>query len=84
MWYRKVQSQKSAYAGLLFGIWAMLTKFALALAVGLGFVILGAVGFVPQAPTPLALITLSLLYGVAPVLFKMLAFWLMKEYREEL
>ncbi len=81
---QKVQSQKSAYAGLLFGIWAMLTKFALALAVGLGFVILGAVGFVPQAPTPLALITLSLLYGVAPVLFKMLAFWLMKEYREEL
>jgi len=81
---QKVQSQKSAYAGLLFGIWAMLTKFALALAVGLGFVILGAVGFVPQAPTPLALITLSLLYGAAPVLFKMLAFWLMKEYREEL
>lgn len=79
---QKIQTQKSAYAGLLFGIWAMLTKFALALAVGLGFVILGGVGFTPEAPTPLALTTLSLLYGGAPVLFKMLSFWIMKGYNE--
>ncbi len=79
---QKIQTQKTAYAGILFGIWAMLTKFALALAVGLGFVILGLVGFEPEAPTPVALTTLSLLYGGAPVLFKMLSFWLMKGYRE--
>ena len=79
---QKIQSQKNAYAGILFGIWAMLTKFALALAVGLGFVILGLAGFEPKAPTTLALTTLSLLYGAAPVLFKMLAFWIMKKYHE--
>ena len=60
----------------------MLTKFALALAVGIGFVILGAVGFDPNAPTPMALSTLALLYGGAPVFFKMIAFWIMKGYRE--
>lgn len=79
---QKIQNEKTAYAGILFGIWAMLTKFALALAVGLGFVILGAVGFEPDAPTPLALTTLSLLYGGAPVLFKMLSFWIMSDYNE--
>lgn len=79
---QKVQNMKISYAGILFGIWAMLTKFALALAVGIGFVILGTVGFEPDAPTPLALSTLSLLYGGAPVLFKMIAFWIMSGYRE--
>jgi Na+/melibiose symporter-like transporter len=79
---QKIQSAKKSYAGILFGIWAMLTKFALALAVGLGFVILGAVGFEPDAPTPLALITLALLYGTAPVGFKLFAFWMIRDYEE--
>ena len=79
---QKIQNQKVSYAGILFGIWAMLTKFALALAVGVGFVILGVVGFEPERPSTLALSTLSLLYGGAPVLFKMLAFWIMRKYNE--
>ncbi len=79
---QKIQTDRHSYAGVLFGIWAMLTKFALALAVGLGFVILGAVGFEPEAPTSLALSTLSLLYGGMPVLLKMLSFWIMKGYHE--
>ncbi|MBD3790017.1 MAG: MFS transporter [Campylobacterales bacterium] len=81
---QKVQRDESYFAGILFGIWAMLTKLALALAVGIGFVILGVVGFQPEAPAPLALFTLSLLYGAAPVLIKMIAFWLMRGYREDL
>lgn len=79
---QKIQTQTTAYAGILFGIWAMLTKFALALAVGVGFVVLGVVGFEAASPTPLALTTLSLLYGGTPVLFKMLALWMMKDYHE--
>lgn len=79
---QKIEEDTVSYAGILFGIWAMLTKFSLALAVGIGFVVLGAVGFEPEAPTPLALTTLSLLYGGAPVLFKILAFWIMKDYHE--
>jgi Na+/melibiose symporter-like transporter len=79
---QKIQTQKTTYAGMLFGIWAMLTKFSLALAIGLGFVILGLVEFKADAPTPLALTTLSLLYGGTPVFFKMLSFWMMKDYDE--
>ena len=79
---QKIDDEKASYSGILFGIWAMLTKFALALAVGLGFVILGIVGFEPDAPTPSALVTLALLYGGAPVLFKMIAFWIMRGYHE--
>ena len=78
---QKIQNVHTSYAGILFGIWAMLTKFALALAVGIGFVVLGAVGFEPEAPTPIALSTLSILYGGLPVLFKMMAFWIMRGYR---
>ena len=70
---QKIQNPKSTYAGLLFGIWAMITKFALALAVGIGFVILGLAGFEPENPTPLSLMILSMLYGALPVLFKLLA-----------
>jgi len=79
---QKIEDHASSYAGVLFGIWAMLTKFALALAVGIGFVVLGAVGFDPNVPTPIALSTLSILYGGLPVLFKMMAFWIMRGYDE--
>lgn len=79
---QKVQTEKTSYAGILFSIWAMLTKLALALSVGIGFIILGAVGFDPSAPTDIALSTLSLLYGALPVFFKMIAFWIMRGYRE--
>ena len=79
---QKIQNVHTSYAGVLFGIWAMLTKFALALSVGIGFVVLGTVGFDPKAPTPMALTTLSILYGGFPVLFKMMAFWIMRGYRE--
>lgn len=71
-----------ALSGVLFGVWAMLTKLSLALAVGLGFLLLGAVGFEPASPTPLALTTLTMLYGGAPVLFKSIAFFIIKAYRE--
>jgi Na+/melibiose symporter-like transporter len=79
---QKVQGHTTVYAGIFFGIWAMLTKLALALAVGIGFVILGFVGFEPERPTDLSLITLSILYGGLPVMFKLLAYWLMRGYDE--
>ncbi len=79
---QNVENVNTSYAGILFGIWAMLTKFSLALSVGIGFVILGMVGFEPNAPTTIALSTLSILYGGVPIIFKMLAFWIMRGYDE--
>ena len=79
---QKVQGQKGTYAGVLFGFWAMLTKLALALAVGIGFVILGIAGFDPDGPTPFTLIVLSLLYGGVPVIIKLFSFLMMRGYDE--
>jgi GPH family glycoside/pentoside/hexuronide:cation symporter len=77
------EDKKSTYAGLLFGLWAMITKFALALAVGLGFTILGLAGFDPNAPTSFSLTTLSLLYGGLPVLLKLTALLVMEHYEKK-
>jgi len=59
-------------AGLYFGLWNMATKFAWALAVGIAFPILDWVGFESGGDNSQAsLLTLSLLYGGAPVLAKL-------------
>jgi Na+/melibiose symporter-like transporter len=81
---QQARRQGDPFSGMLFGIWAMLTKFALALAVGTGFVILGMVGFKPDAPTQTALTALALLYGALPVVLKLLCFSIMRVYRETL
>lgn len=69
-------------AGVYFAIWSVVTKVALALAVGISFPILDLAGFqgasehaIAEAgdvmrQTPLALLTLALLYSTLPVLLK--------------
>lgn len=60
--------------GLLFAVWSMSTKLALALAVGLAFPVLALAGFAPGAAnTPVALTTLATLYGPVPVVIKLAA-----------
>ena len=61
--------------GLYFSLWGMATKFSLALAVGLAFPILGWAGFDAEAGTlaTQGTLTLALLYGGAPVAFKIAA-----------
>lgn len=61
-------------AGLLFGLWGLATKLAAALGVALAFGLLALAGFDPQADnsqTTLGL--LALLYGLVPILFKLIA-----------
>jgi glycoside/pentoside/hexuronide:cation symporter, GPH family len=60
--------------GLLFGLWGMATKLALALAVGIAFPLLGLAGFVSEVAATQpdsALLSLALLYGVLPLLIKL-------------
>jgi Na+/melibiose symporter-like transporter len=60
--------------GLFFAVWSMATKLALALAVGLAFPVLALAGFEPGADNgPVALGTLSALYGLVPVVIKLAA-----------
>lgn len=60
-------------AGLLFGLWGMATKLALALAVGIAFPLLDLAGFDASGNNGSApLLALALLYGGLPVALKLL------------
>ena len=64
--------------GLYFAFWCMATKLALALAVGVAFPALDLAGFdTDGGNTTWALLSLALLYGGAPILFKLGAIGLM-------
>jgi glycoside/pentoside/hexuronide:cation symporter, GPH family len=60
-------------AGLYFGLWGMATKLAFALAVGITYPVLGAVGFDAQLAdnTGFSLLVLALLYAGLPVAVKL-------------
>ena len=63
-------------SGFFFGLWGMATKLSLALAVGIAFPLLAILGFDTQtAPADNNLLALSVLYGLLPIPFKLLAAW---------
>jgi len=60
--------------GIYFAVWAMAAKLAAAAAVGVSFLILDWVGFIPKLHNAdNALLALTILFGVCPVAFKLLA-----------
>lgn len=62
----------SQRTGLYFALWSMATKLALALAVGIAFPFLDLAGFSADGENDAsALLTLSLLYGGAPIVIKL-------------
>jgi Na+/melibiose symporter-like transporter len=64
--------------GLLFGLWGMSTKLALALGVGVSLPLVQWLGFEPAAPADSdGLWALSLVYGLLPIPFKLAAAGLM-------
>ncbi len=70
-----------ARTGFFFAIWSMVTKLSLALAVGIAFPVLALVGFDTAGGNgPLALWTLTILYGLAPIPFKLAAAWLVAQF----
>jgi glycoside/pentoside/hexuronide:cation symporter, GPH family len=62
-------------AGLFFALWSMVTKLSLALAVGITFPLLAALGFDPKAETnsETALWSLAVIYAWVPVVLKLVA-----------
>lgn len=68
-------------AGLYFALWGMATKLALALAVGIAFPVLDSAGFDASGGNDAdALLTLALLYGAAPVVLKLAAVAVMRNF----
>lgn len=71
----------SQRTGLYFAIWGMVTKLALAGAVGIAFPLLDLAGFSDGgANTGVALLALAALYSLAPVIFKAVSIVLMVGY----
>ncbi len=62
-------------AGLYLGLWALVTKLAFAGAVGIAFPLLAMAGYDPGRGvlTPSGLTMLGVLYGVVPILLKLVA-----------
>lgn len=81
---QKLEGAGQRLTGVLFGFWAMLTKLSLAFAVGISFGLLGLSGFEPELPTSSSLSLLSLLYGMAPVVFKGAAIFFISRYEDAL
>ena len=76
---QQMQHQGNPNTGLLFGLWGLLTKLALALAVGIAFPLLDWAGFVQDAATQTrtTLWGMALLYAGLPVLLKSWVIWRM-------
>ncbi len=70
-----LSSKNGNMSGVLFAVWGMLTKLALALAVGVALPALGWFGWEQQSPASLQ--GLLWLYAGAPVALKLVAlYWL--------
>lgn len=72
----------NSLSGVLFGLWGMGTKLSLALGVGISFGILGFYDFDPISPSTDSLNILILLYGLSPIVFKILSIILLIRYKE--
>lgn len=81
---QKSTQKNGEMSGTLFGFFAMLTKLSLAFGVGVSFGVLGLFDFSPDAPTVTSLFVLALLYGLLPVVLKLSAIFVLKEYKENL
>ncbi|NVJ52776.1 MAG: MFS transporter [Campylobacteraceae bacterium] len=80
---QKAEEIKNNCSGLLFGLWAMITKLSLALSVAISFGILGLVDFNENNPSDNSILTLALLYGLAPVILKIIAIIFINKYKED-
>lgn len=72
------EQEKDNVSGLLFGIWGMCTKLALALGVGIAFGILGLLGFEAQSPNSASLQAIPWLYGGVPVILKLISIMILR------
>jgi len=79
---QKSKKYEKNISGLLFGIWTMITKLSLSFAVALSFMILGFFNFDSTNPTTTSLFVLSFLYGVLPVLLKLLSILFIIRYND--
>lgn len=77
-----VQRQKKNITGFLFGIWTMITKLSLAVAILITFGILGLCGFNQDSLRAYDIILVVFLYGVLPIIIKLIALFYITKFQE--
>ena len=68
-------------SGVLFGFWAMITKFSLALAVAISFITLEFTSFDTNDINENSLIAIIILYSILPIVFKASSIILLLKYK---
>ena len=68
-------------SGVLFGFWAMITKFSLALAVAISFITLEFTSFDALNINENSLIAIIVMYSILPIIFKALSIVLLLKYK---
>ena len=68
-------------SGILFGFWAMITKFSLALAVAISFITLEFTSFNTDNINENSIIALIVLYSILPIVFKASSIILLIKYK---
>lgn len=79
---QKFVAKKQPLSGVLFGLWGMGTKLSLALGVGIAFGILGLFDFNPASPSQQSLTALVYLYGLSPVVLKIISISILLKFNE--
>ena len=68
-------------SGILFGFWAMITKFSLALAVAVSFITLEFTSFDTQNINENSIIAIIILYSIAPIFLKLISIIFLSKYK---
>jgi Na+/melibiose symporter-like transporter len=68
-------------SGVLFGFWAMITKFSLALAVAISFITLEFTAFDTQNLNENSFMAIIVLYSILPIILKLLSIILLLKYK---
>lgn len=79
---QKIKEYKDNISGLVFGLWTMITKISLALSVMITFGVLGFIGFDVENLTSESILILTLLYGLLPIVLKIIALVFIARYKE--
>lgn len=68
-------------SGILFGFWAMITKFSLAFAVAISFITLEFTAFDTKNINENSIIAIILLYSIVPILLKLVSIIFLSKYK---
>ncbi len=68
-------------SGILFGFWAMITKFSLALAVAVSFITLEFTSFDTQNINENSIMAIIILYSIAPIFLKLISIIFLCKYK---